>query len=34
MTKLMMLREGNAARAEIAVGANPVRHINHHAYAC
>jgi glyoxylase I family protein len=33
MTKLMM-REDNAARAEIAVGANSVRHIHHHAYAC
>ena len=34
MTKLMRLREDNAVRAEFAVGANPVRHIHHHAYAC
>jgi glyoxylase I family protein len=34
MTKLMILREDNAARAEIAVAANSVRHIHHHAYAC
>jgi len=34
MTKLMMMSEDNAARAEIAVGANPVRHIHHHGYAC